>query len=62
MFAAAKHQVFEQVRKARLSALFVLRSDVIPEVDGYDGRFVIFMNNQLQTVVEREGLMGNIRA
>jgi len=37
MLAAAEHEVFKQVGEAGLAGMFVLRPDVVPDVDGHDG-------------------------
>jgi hypothetical protein len=59
VFAAAEHQVLEEVREAGLAGLFVLRADVIPDVDGHDGGFVVFVDDHGQAVVEDEFLVGD---
>ena len=46
MFAAAEHQVLEEMREAGFARLFVFRADVVPEVHGDDGRLMVFVDNQ----------------
>jgi ribulose 1,5-bisphosphate synthetase/thiazole synthase len=60
MFAAAEHEVFEQVREPGFARPLVFRADVVPDVDGHDGRFVIFVNHQGEAVREDESLEGDI--
>ena len=59
MLAALEHQVLEQVREARLPGPLVLRTDVIPDVDGDDRGLVILVHDQRQSVVEHEALVRN---
>src|ERR1700733_2606685 len=59
VLAAAEHEVFEQVREAGLAGSLVLRPDVIPDVDGYDGSLVIFMHDHGQAVIEDEFSIGD---
>ena len=60
VFRAVEHEVLEQVREAGLAELFVLRADVIPQVDRDDGRFVVFMDDERQAVVEDELFVGDV--
>jgi len=60
MLAATEHQVLEKVCEAGLSWLFVLGADAIPQVHGHNGRFVVFVDDQDETVVEHEFLVGNV--
>jgi hypothetical protein len=60
VLAAAEHQVLEQVRKTGLPGLLVLRAHVIPDVEGHDGGFVILVNDQGETVLEHEFLVGDV--
>ncbi len=60
VLAAAKHQMFEQVRKAGLAGLLVLRPDVVPHVDRHDRSLVILMDDYRQSVVQYEPRVGNI--
>ena len=59
MLAASEHQVFEPVSEAGLTRLFVFRSDVIPEIDRDDGRFVVFVDNEREAIGQRESLAGD---
>ncbi len=59
VLAALEHQVLEQVREARLPGPLVLRTDVIPDVDGDDRGLVILVHDQRQSVVEHEALVRN---
>src|SRR5688572_25112527 len=52
MLGAFEHQVLEQVREPGAPRLFVLRSDVIPDVDGHHRQLVVFMNNDVEAVGE----------
>jgi len=60
MLAAAEHQMFEQVREPGLAWLLVLRADVIPDVDGYDGCFMVFMHDQGEPIIQYELLVRNV--
>ena len=62
VFAAAEHQVLEQVREAGLAGLLVLGPDVVPNVDGHDGGLMIFVNEHGQAVVEHEFLVRDVDA
>ena len=42
--------------KACLARLFVLGANVIPDVDGGDGGFVVLVNDESQTIIEDEFL------
>lgn len=55
VLGAIEKEVLEEVREASLSALFVARADVIPEVDGDDGDGMVFVDDHAQTVIEDEG-------
>src|SRR6267378_4890716 len=60
VFAAAEHQVFEQVCKPGLPRLFVLRAHVIPDVQSYDWRLVIFVYDHGQPVRKHKFLIGDL--
>ncbi len=62
VFAAAEHEVFEEVGEAGLAGLLVFRADVVPDVDGHDGGFVIFVHDDGEAIVEHEFLVGDIHA
>ena len=55
-----EHQMFEKVGEAGFAGLFVLGADVVPDVDGHDRGFPVFVDNQRQTVREDELLEGYI--
>ena len=44
VLAAVEHQVFEQVSEAGAAGLFIFRADVIPDVDGNNRRFMVFVD------------------
>jgi hypothetical protein len=46
--------VLEQVRESGLAGLLVLRADVVPDVDRDDRRLVILVDEERETVLERE--------
>jgi hypothetical protein len=46
--------VLKKVGEAGFARLFVLGADVIPDVQRDDGRFMIFMDDNLQTIVQNE--------
>ena len=58
--AAAEHEVFKQVGEAGLTGLFILRAHVVPHVDRHNGRFVVFVDQNSQTVVENNLLVRDI--
>ena len=47
---ALKHHVLEQVSEAGLARLFVLRADVVPDVNGDDRRRVILVQDHPQAI------------
>ena len=49
---ALEHEVLEEVRKAGLAGLLVLRADVVPEVDGHHRRQVVRRDDHPQAVVQ----------
>ena len=51
---ALEHHVFEEVGEPGPARPLVLGTDVIPDVDADDGRGVVFVQDDLQTVGERE--------
>src|SRR5207244_7117308 len=53
VLGAFEHQVLEEVREPGLARPLVLRSDVIPEVDGDDRTGVVFMKHHIGPVGER---------
>ena len=60
VFGAVEHQVFKQVGKAGFTGFFIFGADGIPNVNGYDGSFVIFMHHHFQAIAEGETGVGNI--
>ncbi len=50
MRRAFEHQVLEQVRKPGLARRFVLAADVIPDLQGDDGRAMVFERYDFQPV------------
>ena len=52
IFAAAEHQVFEEVGETGLAGFFVFGADVIPGVDGDDGSFVVLVDQDGEAVIE----------
>ena len=50
---AFEHQVFEEVREAGAARLLVLRPDVVPEVHRHDRHVVVFVDDDVEPVVER---------
>ena len=60
VFAAAEHQMFEQMRKAGATLGFVLRSDMIPDADRDDRSLAIGMDDDPQAILQREAFMRNI--
>jgi hypothetical protein len=61
VLAALEHQVLEQVREARTARLFVLRSDVIREVEMHDRNGMIFFQHDREAVGERGDLILELR-
>jgi hypothetical protein len=47
-----KHQVLEQMRESGMARNFILRADVIPNIDRDDRRLPILMDDQGEPVVE----------
>jgi hypothetical protein len=62
VFAAAEHEVLEEVREAGLAGLLVLGPDVVPDVDGHDGGLVVFVDDDGEAVVQHEFLERDIDA
>src|SRR5215472_19130345 len=48
------------MRETRFARLLVFRADVIPDVHGDDGRLVVFVDDQRETVVEHEFFKGDV--
>jgi hypothetical protein len=45
--------VFEEVRVATLMALFILGTDVVPEIYSHDGKLRLVTHNHIKAVTER---------
>ncbi len=60
VLAPVEHQMLEQVREAALARLLILRSYVIPDVHGYDRRFVVLVHEERETVLEYELLIRDV--
>src|SRR5690606_4669915 len=58
---AVEHQMLEQVRESGLALRLVFRADVVPDADGHDRRLPILVNDDAQTVVQREPLVSQIQ-
>ena len=54
IFRAVEHQMFEQVREARLARRLVLRSDMVPDRYRDHGSLVILVHEDAQPVGQRE--------
>ncbi|OPZ71958.1 MAG: hypothetical protein BWY83_00897 [bacterium ADurb.Bin478] len=54
MLAAVEHEMFKEVGKTGAAGLFVFRAHMIPDVDRHDGGFMIFVDDQPQSVFENE--------
>jgi hypothetical protein len=52
--------VLEEVSETGLAGDLVLRSDVVPDVEGNDRRLVVLVDDQRQPVVEGEFLEGDV--
>ncbi len=50
VLTAAEHEVLKKMGKAGFPGLLILRADVIPDIDGDDGRLVILVNQNSQAV------------
>ena len=59
MLGPFEHQVFEQVREPGTADTFVLRSDVVPEIDRHNRRSVILRQGDEQSVIEAKGFYWN---
>ena len=62
VLGAVEHQVLEEVRETGLAGLLVLRTDVVPDVDGDDGRLGVLMDDQPQAVVQGVLRKGDVDA
>jgi hypothetical protein len=57
VFGSLEHQVLEQMRETGATAPLVLRSDVVPQVDGYDRHPAILVDDDVEAVGERPFLV-----
>jgi hypothetical protein len=53
IFGTVEHQMFEQVCETGFPAFLVFGANVIPDIDRDNRRFVVFVDNQAQSVIER---------
>ena len=60
IFAAGEHEMLEEVCESRPAGLFVFGADVIPGVDGDDGGFVVFMDENGESVGKNEFGVGDV--
>ena len=60
IFAAAEHQVLEEMGETGVAGFFVLGADMIPGVDGDDGGLVVFVDEDGEAVMENEFGVGNV--
>ena len=58
---ALEHQVLEEVRKAGLARKLVLRAHVVPDLDAYHRRVVVFSEEGAQAILENDGVDGSVR-
>jgi hypothetical protein len=56
VLAPVEHQMLEQVREAGPARPLVLRSDVIPQVDRYDGSLVVLVDDESQAIGQHVAL------
>jgi hypothetical protein len=48
------------VRESCLAQLLVIGADMIPDVHGYDGRFMVLVHDQDESIVEHKLLVRNV--
>jgi hypothetical protein len=60
MGGAQIHQVFIDVSERRLAWRVIFPANAIGQVDGHDGGAVIFVQHDLESIVEPHGLIGNL--
>ena len=53
MLRPLEHQMLEQVRETGMSRMFVLRSDVVPDVDRDDRTPVILVQEHVESIAQR---------
>ena len=54
-----EHDVLEEMREAGAPGLFVLGADVVPDVDGGDGERVVLVDDDFETVGQRQLFEGD---
>ncbi len=59
IFRTLKHQMLEQVSEPGAARHLVFRADVIPHINRYDRCLPVFVDDQRQTVVQHELLVGD---
>jgi hypothetical protein len=60
VFAAVEHEVLEEVGETGFAGLLVLRADMIPDVDGDDGGFVVLIDQKREPVLQNEFFVRNV--
>jgi len=60
VIAATEHQVLEQMGKAGLARLLVLRAHVVPGIHSHDGRLVILVHQNGQPIIENKLRVANV--
>ncbi len=60
VLAAAEHEVLEEMGEAGLAGALVLGAHVVPDVDGDDGRLVVLVDDEGESVFQDEFLVGHI--
>ena len=59
VLGSVEHQVLEQMREACLAGLFILGTDVVPNVDRNDRSLAVLMHEESESVVQNELLERN---
>ena len=57
---AGEHEVFEEMSETGLAGFLVFGTDVIPGIDGDDGSFVVFVDQNGETVTEDKFGVGDV--
>ena len=57
---AGEHEVFEEMSETGLAGFLVFGTDVIPGIDGDDGSFVVFVDENGETVAEDKFGVGDV--
>ena len=58
ILAAIEHEMLEEVRESSFAGLLVFRADVIPNVHGHDGGFVVLVHDEREPVFENKFRVG----